>query len=225
MASEDDVVQLIDLDKFLDTSKPVQTGQINPTIYKPKADRMVVAGLFLDDSGSMRRMRQAVIDGLALCTKAFRGAKGSDFILDVRGFGDSFYSGPLAGINEATFESYHPFYDISPLCKYAKRQLVDLHYKAGEYRAMGISTTVAQLLLTDGEPNSDIRPDEYRNAIEPADYLVGMGITNSSGEYSDMFGELFEKMGINNIMTPKADPAEVRHAINQFSQSVASIAA
>jgi hypothetical protein len=222
----------IDLDTFLNTSTSQAStpGQASShsRVAMPDADRMAVVGIFVDDSGSMKGFEGAVIEGLNLSVEAFRGAKGSDFYLDVRGFMKEYFKGLLKDITTGTFkrEVYYPDYESTPLISYGIDQLQKLREKARQYMELGIPTTVSQLLITDGFPNTESHvAEEYPDFIEQQDYIVGMGVShNYSEDRAAAFRELFERMGIKVMVTPQSDPAEVRHGINQFSQSVASIA-
>jgi hypothetical protein len=219
----------VDLDQFLNTGAgdPAQAAQGSRAVTLPEADRIVIVGILADDSGSIRNsgLERAVIDGLKLSVDAFRGAKGSDFALDVRGFKRSLFCGMLKDAGEHAFDGYAADFDHTPLVAHAGSFLRELHAKAEQYRNMGIPVTVALLLVTDGLPYCDSEdPEAFTALIAAGDYVVGMGIGDDEHAVAK-FSALFKAMGIAKVMTPKAAPAEVRHAINQFSQSVASIAA
>lgn len=226
----------IDLDAFLMRNvKPTANqagGQSSARprklgIAMPETDRVVAVGIVVDDSGSMEGYRQAVIEGLNLSVEAFRGAKGSDFFLDIRGFKGQYFKGLLKDILPDTFNGYVPNYGHTPLISVSINQLNDLREQAKQYRDLGIPATISQLLITDAEPNGEsYGTRDYLGAIESTDYLVGMGISDSrhSEAHENTFRELFESMGISTIVTPRSNAADIRHAINQFSQSVASIA-
>ena len=191
----------------------------------PDADRMAVVGVFVDDSGSMDHLRQSVIDGLKLSVDAFRGARGSDFFLEVRGFNGSYFSGMLRDVKDDSFDRYNPNFGSTPLISHAISSLKELRTKAEQYRGMGIPTTVALLIITDGLPNSEYEvPGDFSTNIAAGDYIVGMGVAERQDEEAvAVYKKLFREMGIMKSVTPSSAPAEVRHAINQFSQSVASI--
>lgn len=216
----------VDLDTFLETPQargvptPMQGG-----IALPHADRMVIVGIFADDSTSIReaRLAQAVTEGIALGVDALRGARGSDFYLDVQGFRGGIFHGMLHQVVPGSFRGYLASYEETPLISRTLQQLQDLRVKAQSYKAMGIPTTVAQLIITDGYPNSDTAtPKDFARCIVYGDYIVGMGVA-SSDERAATFRTLFKNMGIMEVMTPDSDPIAVRRAISQFSQSVASI--
>lgn len=216
----------VDLDQFLNTGAgdPAQPGPGTSAVTMPEADRIAVVGILADDSGSMCGLEQAVQDGLKLAVEAFRGAKGSDFLIDVRGFHGQIFRGMLKDVQEDSFHAYSTG-GSTPLVSHAISLLKELRAKAEQYRAMGIPATVALLAITDGMPEGDVAsPEEFRKEVVAGDYIVGMGITGHE-EGVTTFKALFTTMGITKIVTPKAAAAEVRHAINQFSQSVASIAA
>ena len=217
----------IDLDDFLNT----QTGN-SPAprirVALPEADRMAVVGILADDSGSMRDLTTAVLEGLNLSIEAFRGAKGSDFHLDVRGFKQPYFRGMLRDVKPDSFNDYNPDYFRTPLVRFSISHLTDLRSQASQYRSLGIPTTVALLIITDGLPEGDdCYPEQFQDQLDANDFVVAMGISPRSDDRSDyirQYQALFEKMGITQIVTPNSAAAEVRHAINQFSQSVASIA-
>jgi hypothetical protein len=219
-----DGTQIIDLDQFIDaktnTVQPAQTRGLK----MPDADRIVVVGIFADDSWSMVPLREAVIEGLNLSVEAFEGAKGSDFYLDVRGFGKTYYHGALKDIDRRVLQEYRPE-GGTPLIQYALPHLKDLKSVAEQYRGMGIPTTVAMLVMTDGFPDDEeVSPEMFARQIGQNDYVVGMGISERGNDRGiGAYSALFRRMGINKIMTPGASPSEVRHAINMFSLSVASI--
>ncbi|MDO8668846.1 MAG: hypothetical protein Q7K65_00950 [Candidatus Buchananbacteria bacterium] len=216
----------IDLDQFLNV-QAMQSPRRSPArLIMPEADRMAIVGIFVDDSGSMDHLRRAVIDGLNLAVEAFKGAKGSDFFLDVRGFKGSYFSSMLRDVIDDQFDSYQPNWGSTPLFDYSIDHLRDLRAKAKQYRDLGIPTTVALLITTDGFPNSgDKRASDFQRLIENGDYIVGMGVAPIGNDESMReYRQVFSDMGITKVVTPHSDPAEVRHAINQFSQSVASIA-
>lgn len=220
---------VVDLDQFLNTGAgdPAQPAPGTSAVTMPEADRIAIIGILADDSGSIREagLEQAVVDGLNLSIEAFRGAKGSDFSLNVCGFKRQLFHGMLKDVREDSFRGYDADYDHTPLVSHAISLLKELHTKAEQYRAMGIPATVALLIVTDGQPNSELaQPKDFQEHIVAGDYIVGVGIGNGE-ESVATFSALFKTMGVAKVVTPKAAPAEVRHAINQFSQSVASIAA
>ena len=218
---------VVDLDQFLNlqpdadpnASKSGSLGML------PEMDRVTVVGIFVDDSGSMDGLQQAVRDGLALAVSAFKGAKGSDFYLDVRGFRGELFSGALKNVKDDSFKDYDPNFNCTPLVAHTSDHLRKLHERAKQYQVAGIPTTVALLVITDGMPNNDCDAEDFAEVVGPGDYVVGMGITKSGERGVAEYKKLFHEMGIAKTVTPKADAAEVRHAINQFSQSVASIVA
>lgn len=220
---------VVDLDQFLNTGAgdPAQPAPGTSAVTMPEADRIAIVGILADDSGSIRDagLEQAVVDGLTLSVEAFRGAKGSDFALDVRGFKGQLFRGMLKDVCEDSFRGYEADYGETPLVSHASSFLRELHTKAEQYRAMGIPATVALLIVTDGQPNGEeAQPEDFKKHIVAGDYIVGMGIGNGERSVAT-FSALFKTMGVAKVVTPKAAAAEVRHAINQFSQSVASIAA
>ena len=220
--------QTVDLDQFLNLQgdQAAQSGGSSARVEMPEADRVVMVGIFADDSGSMENLRQAVIDGLKMSVEAFKGAKGSDFYLDVRGFCGTYFSGMLKDVKDDSFDRYDPGFGSTPLVSHAISHIKGLTGKAKQYRSMGIPTTIALLIMTDGQPNEDsCDPSDFKSCIESANYIVGMGFAESNNEGAvRKYRSLFKEMGIEKTVTPKSAPAEVRHAINQFSQSVASIA-
>ncbi|MEK7585488.1 MAG: hypothetical protein AAB455_03185 [Patescibacteria group bacterium] len=218
----------VDLDQFLNLQQPGQSvGSVKTGVDIPDADRVVIVGIFADDSGSMTHLYEAVKDGFKLSVEAFRGAKGSDFYLDVRGFMGVFFQGLLKDVIPTSFDRYDTSHNTTPLCSYTIAHLKDLHAKAEQYRRMGIPTTVSLLIITDGDPYRDeALPTDFANTVQSGDYIVGMGIAQEGNDAAmAKYGQLFKAMGATKIVTSKSAPAEVRHAINQFSQSVASIAA
>lgn len=221
-------VPVTDLDQFLNlpATGPAQSIARNITIQMPEADKLVIVGLFIDDSGSMNHLRNAVIDGAKVSVEAFRGAKGSDFYLDVRGFKRKYFQGFLKDVTDGCLGEYMPDYGETPLITKSINHLQGLRSLAEQYQSMGISVTVALLIISDGFPNNEeVRPKKFAEVIEAGDYIVGMGCAPVGDDESvTAYRYLFESMGITNIMTPKAMASEVRHAINQFSQSVAAIA-
>lgn len=216
----------IDLDQFLNVQTAQAPYPISTRIVMPEADRMVVVGILPDDSGSMRDMRSAVIEGLNMSVEAFRGAKGSDFLLNVMGFRQTYFTGMLKDVENDSFRDYMPNFESTPLVDSACNLLRELRAQAKKYHDLGIPTTVALLLLTDGQPYYDHKsPEEFKEIMEANDYIVGMGIAPQGDDRAiRSYIDLFESMGITKVVTPNSNPAEVRHAINQFSQSVASIA-
>lgn len=216
----------VDLDQFLNTGAgdPAQPSAGTRAVTLPEADRIVIVGILADDSGSMCGLEQAVAEGLKLSVEAFRGAKGSDFYLDVRGFHSTIFCGMLKDVQDDSFNAYGTD-GGTPLVSHSISLLKELHAKAEQYRSMGIPATVALLIATDGMPEGDAAaPEEFRKEVVAGDYVVGMGITHRETGVNT-FKQLFASMGIQKVVTPKSASADVRHAINQFSQSVASIAA
>jgi len=217
----------IDLDDFLNT-QPANSPTPRIRVALPEADRMAVVGILTDDSGSMEELKSAVIEGLTLSIEAFRGAKGSDFHLDVRGFKKSYFRGMLRDVKPESFNDYHPSHPKTPLVSYSIAHLKDLQSQASQYRNLGIPTTVALLIITDGLPEGDnCYPEQFKDQLDANDFVVAMGIAHQVDDknyYVREYQALFAKMGITKLVTPSSAAAEVRHAINQFSQSVASIA-
>lgn len=207
-------------------SSPGTGSKVLKTLPMPEADKIVVVGIFVDDSGSMDPYPAAVREGFNNSVEGFRGAKGSDFHLDVRGFKMTYFSGLLKDVTPDSLAGYRPDFGSTPLVTNSRSHLIELHSLGQQYRASGIPTIVSQLIITDALPISDGHaPGEFKSLIEPGDYIVGIGIAaigdeNAVGNYS----RFFSQMGITKILTPSADPSDVRHAINQFSRSVASIA-
>lgn len=219
------ILPAMDLDQFLQThpstGKPaVIHAHGQPAL--PDADRVCLVGILADDSGSISKagLTQAVVDGLNLSLEAFRGARGSDFFLDIRGFRQTYFQGYLRDVPETSpFNAYRPD-GTTPLVACARQLLTHLHAKADQFRALGIPAVIALLIITDGLPEGDsMAPKDFRDIVRPTDHLLGIGIGDTA-----RFHALFTELGIATILTPRAQPAEVRHSINQFSQSVASIA-
>lgn len=212
----------ISLDEFLDLNhKSVAENIKNHPV--PEADRVVVVGIMIDDSGSMVDLRHALIDGINLSIEAFRGAKGSDFYLDVRGFKKTYFKNFLRDLTDGSFGDYKPDYESTPLVATAISHFKSLRESEKKFQTMGIATTLAMLIITDGFPQDD--PDEpvdFANIIRYDDYIVGIGCAEK-GEDIPKYKAIFKEMGIKNIFTPTSTSAEIRHAINQFSQSVATL--
>jgi hypothetical protein len=226
LAPNPDEVSLVDLDDFLELEPDPSQQNTSKVVNMPSADRMAIVGIFVDDSGSMSGLSRSVIDGLNTSVEAFKGAKGSDFLLDVYGFCGRYYDGMLKDIPDDAFRRYSPDYNSTPLISHSVEQLNRIREKAKQYRNMGIPTTVALLIITDGLPNYEsMEPKEFGGHVEPGDYIVGMGVAHPGSDTGVMeFRDLFKEMGIEDVVTPNSDPADIRHAINQFSMSVASIA-
>lgn len=219
----------VTLDSLLNVSS-VKTDQasLGQMVNIPSSNRVVVVSMLIDDSGSMRGMEDAVMEGLNKSIESFKGAKGSDFYVEVYGFKGTLFAGMIADVDGSSFEDYYPNYGETPLVTKAIAGLERARKKTESYRAMGISTTLAMLLLTDGRPNYDeYTPEDFKKCIAFGDYIVGMGIAPDNDDSLIMqFKDLFAKMGIEkkNIFTPSVNEAAVRHAIDQFSQSVSAIA-
>ncbi|MBI3633159.1 MAG: hypothetical protein HY226_02610 [Candidatus Vogelbacteria bacterium] len=221
----------VDLDNYLkfklDPKSEGTTADISGLVM-PKADRLVVVGFGIDDSGSLQGLESAVKKGLEAAVEAFKGAKGSDFYLVLRGFGKVYFKGFIDKLTPQIIDSYSAYYGSTPLITLSIKLMKEVREIANSYRNAGIPTTVAALIITDGAPNMESYvPSNFAEYIQATDYIVGMGIRYADGEDGkDLYKDLFTKMGIKTpAMTPSSDPAVIRHAINQFSQSVASIAA
>lgn len=217
---------IIDLDEFLLKSQGGSQTPPAKLVQMPGTDRMAVVGIMVDNSGSMQHLVKPVITGLEKCAEAFEGARGSDFYMLIRDFRSEIFSGLLKDLDKSVFKRYCPDFNFTPIVAHSAPMLKDLHRKAAEYRGMGFPTTVAMLILTDGEANEDSDPSEFANIIEGTDYIVGMGIVYRDGSDTPgrYYRNLFGNMGIERVVTPSSDPADIRHEINQFSRSVASIA-
>lgn len=223
--------RVVDLDEFLNIQTWEPTGQIpepSDTAVMPESDRMAVVGMLIDNSGSMDGLEQSVLDGLNLGIESLKGAKGSDFYLDIRSFTDTIFKGPITQFNLSRFK-YIPNLNHTPLVGTSTKILKDLHKKAEQYRNLGIPTTVALLIVTDGQPTGEDREEstfnEFRKEIKAGDYIVGMGITRNNNESAvTMYRDTFSGMRTTKTVTPMSNPTEIRRAMNQFSQSVASIA-
>jgi len=223
----DETEEPIDLDDFLDRSGEEAGGESGPQASLPQSemptkDRLCIVGLFVDDSGSMDHLEEAVKDGLKLAVNSLRGAKTCDYYLFAKGFRRTYYKGMLRGVEKNSFDAYRPDYGETPLISRVIEFVRELVQVANKYRLRGIPTTIALLIMTDGEPNSEsAEPKDFKEYIGNVNYVEGMGITEP--DKARIFRTLFKKMGIEVIVTPKSDPKEVRHGFSQFSQSVASI--
>lgn len=219
---------IIDLDSFLaGTTGPKEGPRNVTTTSMPDSDRLVVAGLSIDDSGSMRDQVASVIQGCDRSIEALRGARGCDFYLDARCFKGQIFSGFLKDVDENTFKDYIADWGTTPLISLAMSHIDDLRRIAKKYADQGIAVSIAQMILTDGLPYCDsYQPSAFRSKIMPGDYIVGIGIvSNSDDSFAvNKYRELFAQMGIANVFTPSSNPADIRHAINQFSRSVAAMA-
>lgn len=224
----------MDLDRYLALGKgqvPASGGTVDMPapivkVMRPDTDRITIVGMLADDSGSIKNagLERAVVDGIKKSTDSLRGAKGSDFFLDVTGFKYKYFSGMLKEVGSDFMSQYFADHRCTPLVATAIAQLNELMKKAAEYRMAGIAATVTQLIMTDGMPCDDTAvPEAFAARVSEVNYVVGMGFA-SSGEVSAAYTQFFHRMGITKIVTPNASAQEVRHAINQFSQSVASIA-
>ena len=226
------VTETIDLDEFINEGQggpgSANTGRHLPTELLMGHDRVTVVGILLDDSGSMRGLEGAVTEGLDLAVKAFGGAKGSGFYLEVAGFKKNYFSGPLDKVGRRAWEGYYPDYESSPVITQTLELIKTLQKIAQKYRASGIATRISLLIMTDGQPNqeSEAARERFTREVNQLDYVVGMSVEHdrSEGDNVSRGFQFFREMGIKKVMTPKADQAEVRHSINEFSQSVASIA-
>lgn len=218
----------VDLDAFLNANASAvgqQPGVVQAQLPDPQSDRMLVALFLVDDSGSMSTLKDAVIEGLTLSVRTLQGVKGSDCYAKVLGFHGTYFEGMINTVGERQFESYTAA-GGTPLISVATSLLRDGIQVADTYRNQGIPTTIAMLILTDGIPDGDewAHVGNFKALVGPQDYVVGMGIAN--GESAEqVFVDCFKQMGLTKFVTPKDTPTAVRRAINQFSQSVASIAA
>lgn len=216
----------IDLDTWLQggAGEPTSVPSRGQQMAMPDSDRVVVVGILADDSGSIANqgLATAMVEGLNLGMEAFKGSRGSDYFLHVVGFGNTiYYTGPLKNLPSNAFERYRAYYDYTPLVGTAIRLINDLRDVAGRYTQMGISTTVAMLIITDGIPEHDSNdPGDFKRHFTSNDYVVGMGVTGQMDKA--VYHKLFASMGITAIFTPKSDPADVRHAIHEFSRSAAA---
>src|SRR4051812_39891937 len=115
----------IDLDAFLKNSGVAPSVTRRPTIQMPNSDKVTVVGIMIDDSGSIQsgNLTEAVKEALKLGLDAFRGAKGADFWLDIRGFSRIFYTGYLSKYNDEFTRFYSPTYDHSPVLSTTYTQL------------------------------------------------------------------------------------------------------
>lgn len=219
----------VDLDNFLNfktSNAEAQQAKV-AGLEMPKADRLVVVGFGIDDSSSMRGSEDAVRNGIRAAVDAFKGAKGSDFYLILRGFTRIYFQGFISKLTSSIINSYSADCGNTPLITLSINLMQQAREVADQYRNAGISTSVAALIITDGEPNGETcTPGNFAKYIQPTDYIVGMGVRQSESDASaEIYQDLFKKMGIKTpVMTPTSNPATIRHAINQFSQSVASIA-
>lgn len=221
---------VIDLDEFIDLGDDSQVGASTASVLGghqvslPESDRICLVGILTDDSGSMDGLQNALKEGLDLSVEAFEGARGTDFHLEVTGFNGNIFSGLLKDVEATSFDRYRADYSSTPLVECAIELVRELRAKAEQYQNLGVPTTIALLLMTDGIAHDSSMASAFKKECgEYVHYAVGMGIVR--GEDVRDYRDLFTSMGITKIMTPRAAPADVRHAINQFSQSVASVAA
>lgn len=221
----------VDLDQWLGSRQlPAPSKTTTPSrLALPNTDRMVIVGAVIDDSRSIANanLTHTVIDGMKLVVQSLQGARGADYYLDFTGFDRQIFDGMLSSARADSFDGYDPSFGSTPLVATAVRHLVRQRERAGGYREIGIPVTISLLLLTDGLPVDDpTPPQQFGEMVNAADYIVGMGIAPKGDKRAEaVYRGLFQQMGITRVYTPSSDPADVRHAMNEFSQSVASIGA
>jgi len=238
VGADEEEVDDIDFDDFLKkeqvkkASSSQQQSQATVELIMPNSDRVTVVGILVDDSSSIgeRYLTNSIIEGVQLGMEAFRGARGSDFFLHIQGFKRVYFSGLLADMDMENFkQEYYPNLTYTPLVTTALLLLDAIRKIAEGYRSKGIPATEALLMITDaGTWQENHVPEEFAEKLKGSScYVEAIGVALPKHPQDEVFYKgIFMRMGLveENIKTPSSNPAEVRHAINEFSRSVSSIA-
>jgi hypothetical protein len=215
-----------DLDDLMNEGAGTPAKPAVQTKITPVSDKLIIVGMLLDNSGSISNagLEGMIRDGSNTAIEGLRGIKGADVALDIRTFTGQLYSGMLKNVPENVMSHYHAGNNSTPICACAIELIKSLRQQQAEQKAAGISTTIAMVLPTDGQPMNDTAtPDQFAKLIQEGDFIVGLGVTQQESEVAE-YHSLFRSMGASKILTSKATPQEFRRSMGQFSRSVAKIA-
>ncbi len=192
-----------------------------------QSSEVVLVGLLIDDSGSIRfeGNAPAVRDGVNAVLSALGDSKQNDSIL----VHSRFFTGvldPCKPLNQATkldSTNYNP-HAGTPLYDETAVFLATMLAKAQQFLDNGIACRTVTLVVTDGadqhsnsQTAATIEPIVRDMLKQECHIVAAMGIDDNFTN----FREVFKEMGIRDewILTPQNNEAEIRKAFEVFSQS------
>ena len=179
------------------------------------------------DRGNQEKLLDGVRDMISELQKIAKGQRETFFALT--GFKKSYFLGDVLSKNPGDIISLiNCTHTSTPLVQTALRLIKTVSSAEKQLNDLGISVTVSMLLITDGIPEGDThKPHEFKDAI--ANHLhwkvFGMGITRDyetrAEEDKKKFTDVFESMGIKNIVMPSS--SEIGAVLSSFSRSVSAV--
>lgn len=212
-----------------DLGAQIQAAMGVPALDVPST-RAVLLTLLLDDSGSIayRGNEKAVREGYNEVIKALRDSRQADDILAQCSYLNAGILYPyefirhVPGLDSRNFSAsgWTPLYD---------RTIVTLGAvlaKSREFAASGVPVNTVTLIVTDGNDEGsqyrarDVYPIVLDMLAQETHIVAGMGIDDGETD----FAAVFRSMGILDqwILTPRADPHDIRRAFQLFSRSALS---
>jgi len=217
-------------DELEDDDDGISIHPYNWPEIKVKGTSVNIVPVLIDDSYSIRdrgtesKLLDGAKDMINELQKIAREQKETFFALI--GFKESYFLGDvLSKSPEEIIDQIECTHTSTPLVQTALRLIETVSSAEGHLNNLGISSTVNILLITDGLPKGDTHdPYEFENAIanHPHWRVLGMGITRDykrrAEEDKQKFTDVFESMGIQNIVTPSS--SELKAVFSSFSKSV-----
>lgn len=220
-------------EEFEDDYDSISIQPYNWPEIKVQGTSVNIVPVLIDDSYSIRdrgiepKLLDGAKDMIDELQKIAKEQKETFFALT--GFKGSYFLGDvLSKSPEEIISQIECTHTSTPLVQTALRLIETVSSAEEHLNDLGISSTVNMLLITDGLPEEDThRPHEFKNAIanHPHWKVLGMGITRDyerrAEEDMRKFTDVFESMGIKNIVTPSS--SEVKAVFSSFSKSVSMV--
>ena len=200
---------------------------------KVEGTSVTIVAVLLDDSGSIsgdgkdEKLTEGAEDMIEQLKSVAR--EGKEIFLNITGFRRTYFSGNvLHADSDEILRGVRFVHDSTPLVRTSLEIARTADCVETVLNNQGISVRVSMLLITDGLPNSDITPFKFKEQCikkYPHWKFSGMGITcedeREASYYREEFTKTFEKMGIDNIVTPSTNG--VKEALYQYSKSVSML--
>ena len=201
---------------------------------KVKGTSITIVAVVLDDSISIKdkEIGPKLIEGVQDMIEELKSIarKQREIFLNITGFRRTYFCGNVLDADpDEILDNVSFSYGSTPLAGTAAQLVRTTKEAETALNDQGISVAVSMLLVTDGHPECDtIPPDQFNREYLQENLnwnFSGMGITREN-EYSaqsdrEEFTQIFQKMGIDKIVTPSSNG--VKAALYQFSKSVSAV--
>lgn len=200
-------------------------GCVGAQVDDLNTDDVTLLVMILDQSGSMGRVQQDVIEAFNEMTRALADSKAADSILMSAWTFDNqpkllFGYTPIENVKDLTEKEYKP-YGATALYDATLDGFTGIVAYGQDLRNAGIRTRAIVVVISDGEDNvsshttsavKTVADDLIRQEFYTLAF-VGLGKETH-------FNKIAANMGFNNVLTTANTASEIRRALNLISGSV-----